>query len=102
MAKDNVTPPPVTSKFIGEYDIDCGGRVSITRNSASDYASMRAAQLASLLQIIHGGGGDSFRDYDDSIQDQVLWLAAGFAEELKKLIPLIDADRAAMSSGRQS
>lgn len=102
MAKDNVTPPPVTSEFVGDYELDNCGRVSIKRKNASDYASMRAAQLAALLQITYGGGGESFRNYSDSIQDDVLWLAAGLAEELKKLIPLIDADRFEMSSGRQS
>lgn len=92
MADANTTAPRSLPQFIGNYQTDEGCHISIERGSAADYASMRAGQLHGLLTLLYGAGGDSFREYSDTVQENVLWLAANLAGELEHLIPIIDAD----------
>lgn len=64
-------------------------RLLVGRHEASNLADMRASQLSALLLLTIGEGGDHFRNCSDDIQENVLWLAQGLAEELKELLSLV-------------
>lgn len=61
----------------------------VGRHEASDLADMRASQLSALLLLTIGDAATSFRNYNDDVQENVLWLAQGLAEELKELLSLV-------------
>lgn len=51
---------------------------------------VKAEQLSSLLCILRGEGGESFRTYSDEIQENVLWLASDLADEVRELACAVD------------
>jgi hypothetical protein len=53
---------------------------------------MRAGQLFALLNITYGAGQEAFGSLNETLRDDILWLAASLAGELKHLIPLIAVD----------
>lgn len=84
---------PVDS-YMGSIAAPIGGaRVFINnKDEAYAYLDTRTAQLVSLLQLIHGFGGDTFRESNADLQDNILWIASGLAEEVKGVVGLIAAD----------
>lgn len=56
-----------------------------TTEAPADTLSKKAAQLSALLSLTIGSCGESFRDTSDSIQENVLWLAAELAREVEML-----------------
>ena len=64
-------------------------RLLVGRHEASNLADMRASQLSALLLLTIGDAAASFRNYNDDVQENVLWLAQGLAEELKELLSLV-------------
>jgi hypothetical protein len=80
------------SEFIDSYDIFSMAQLSVRQGDARSYASMRAAQLSSLLFLTYGGGGEFFHDCSQETKDNVLWLAAGLSQEMEHLIPIACAE----------
>lgn len=87
--KKNDAPP--AQPYIGSFDTDYR-RVSISRGDAVNFATMRTAQLSSLLHLIVGEGFETFSSYNEEIQGNILWLAADLAEDVKHVTTLVQAD----------
>jgi len=45
-----------------------------------------AAQLASLLELLHGHGFDAFDNLPRGHKDNILWLAADLAADVERLV----------------
>jgi hypothetical protein len=86
-----IAPAP---EYIGSYEAAPGVVVSIKKGDAFIYADNKAAQLAALLNLTYGGGGEAFRNMSIQLQDNVLWLAADMATELVDLLRVACDDAA--------
>lgn len=75
-----------TNTSRGSYKIDNGATVSIEAGNATGYAGMRAAQLSALTAVMVC---DDFQRYNDSIQNNVIWLVSNIAQELENLITIV-------------
>lgn len=51
--------------------------------SAIDWFDRRAAQAAALVKLTYGGSGEAFRNYNDEIQENAMWLLGDLIEELR-------------------
>jgi hypothetical protein len=91
--------PPIKPEASSTYSIN-GAQVSVERGDARSYAEMRAAQLSALLHMTYGGGQEAFQTLNETLQDNLLWLASTLADELGHLIPLV-ADEARTKGGAQ-
>lgn len=81
------TPP-------ASLDTDHAGIKLVIHADAFDHANMRALQLAALLRVISGPGADTFLAAGRATQDGVLWLASSLADDVERVLPLIDAANA--------
>jgi DNA/RNA-binding domain of Phe-tRNA-synthetase-like protein len=46
----------------------------------------RAAQLSSLLQLVHGQGCEAFNGLSEVQRDNILWLASDLAEDIRVMV----------------
>lgn len=53
--------------------------------TAGDRRDELARQLSALTATLYGLGGESFRNWDDDIQDGVLWLVHDLAKQIRDL-----------------
>lgn len=44
------------------------------------------AQASSLSALLYGEGGETFRNYNDTIQDNVLWLLSDLLREIDGIV----------------
>jgi hypothetical protein len=51
----------------------------------SNFLDNRLNQLVALLIVTSGGGGESFRNYSDDVQDNYLWACHWLAVECREL-----------------
>jgi hypothetical protein len=72
------------------YDLTDYGSVTVDAGCAEDFATRRARQLHSLLQITQGES--DFHGWNVVIKDSVIDLAIELANDMKRLIPMISAD----------
>lgn len=63
----------------GDYVPDYPGQAARDRRDAL------ARQLCALTAMLHGNGGDTFRNWSGEIQDDVLWLAHDLARQVRDL-----------------
>lgn len=56
--------------------------------AAVDRLDTLAAQASSLSAILYGVGGEVFRTYSDTIQDNVLWLLSDITHEIGRQVTL--------------
>ena len=54
----------------------------------------KSGQLRCLLTVLYGEGGDAFRNKNEEIQDNVIWLAADLATEVHELAHKVTAHNA--------
>lgn len=52
---------------------------------AIDELNTKTSQLSALLHTLYGHGWESFRSYNETIQENVLWLASDLASDVDKL-----------------
>jgi len=45
--------------------------------------------LSVMLLMTYGGGGESFRNYNDQIQDEYMWACSQLADECRELFPQV-------------
>jgi len=50
----------------------------------------RTAQLTALLATLYGAGYQSFKDYNEEIQENTLWLAHDLAYEIDQLLDRVE------------
>lgn len=79
------------NKILGTVNLGNSGINLVVTNEgeAVDYCSMRAAQLSALTSIISGEGYESFKLFNENVQDNVLWLINELANEVKQLLPIV-------------
>ena len=53
----------------------------------------RLAQLSAMLAVTYGGGGESFRENSDIVQDHFLWACSYMATECNELFQQVNARR---------
>ena len=83
-------------------DTDHAGVKLVVHADAFDHASMRALQLAALLRLISGPGADTFLGAGRATQDGVLWLASSLADDVERVLPLVDAANAYQERGAKT
>lgn len=54
----------------------------LPEESARDFIDRRLAQLRGLSCLLCGEGGEVFRNYHETIQDNVMWLISDLVEEV--------------------
>lgn len=85
MADANTTATPANT-----ITLLSGATLSVPGKIAMEHASMRVDQLSSLLLLLYGEGGETFRTYGEEMQDRVQWLAYSLAEEVRGCFALIN------------
>lgn len=51
--------------------------------SAIDWFDRRAAQASALAKLTYGEAGETFRNYNDEIQESAMWLLGDLIDELR-------------------
>lgn len=75
----------------------------IVEEDVYDHASMRANQLAALMQLISGDGVEVFGNLGHTTKDSLLWLAQQLAMEVADMMPIVagQVEPTALKSGVQ-
>lgn len=79
---------------IGLVETEHAGVKLLVHASAVDHCNMRAKQLAALLRIMSGTGVENFAGAGQETQDGVLWLASSLADEVLRMLPLVEIEAA--------
>jgi hypothetical protein len=74
----------------GNYSLENGAFVSITKGAALDYSLMRSSQLSALLNAMQVPG---FSQCSSEIQSDCVWLAQSLSDEIKHLFEIVAADK---------
>ena len=76
----------------GVIETDHAGISLTVHANAIDHCNMRAAQLAALLRLISANGVDTFLREDRATKDGLLWLASSLADEVQRMLPLVEVE----------
>lgn len=79
---------------IGLVETEHTGVNLLVHASAVDHCNMRAKQLAALLRLMSGTGLENFAGAGQETQDGVLWLASSLADEVVRMLPLVEIEAA--------
>lgn len=82
---------------LGLIETDHAGINLVVHASAMDHCSMRTTQLAALLRLISATGVDTFLGTDRATKDGVLWLASSLADEVQRMLPLVELETSRQS-----
>lgn len=90
------TPVPADAEAAALAHFDAVAAVNLTNGiflvedgAAYDQVHMRSAQLSSLLMLMRMEDAQNFRNLADGVQLNLMWLAAGLAEEVEAMLPLV-------------
>jgi len=87
----HVTDAASLQQPFGTFVVDAG--------SAHDHAEMRAAQLSSLLRLMHMEGGVAFDRLGTNSKQDILWLACQLADEVHLMVPVVAKEILALGGG---
>lgn len=81
-------------EILGTIPMNADG-VNLVINKESDvydHLSKRTQQLDALTKLLCGAGYESFGNYADDIQENVLWLVHDLAREINLLLPIVNEE----------
>lgn len=88
----SISSSPKGTATAHSYTLTSGVQVNIEAGEAQNYADMRTAQLAALMNVIMLAENCDHSKMGDKIRSNIQWLAASLANEVHQLIEIVADD----------